>query len=343
MRRFLLATALSLSLVLPAQSAETEEVVAFALSPDDASAAIIVHAPAVELVIRGEKERRLALPRYAEAESISRRLTPTLSWSADSRVLALEYLVDDQTTAVEVVDVSSMSVVWGRAVAGAKWAKEGHDLYVVPSYPVGDWQSKPGLLKVDASTRKEQVMAGDHYFTGEFDVGRDVVLGREVRLVDGKPVFSLARVDIVALSAVAAPAPCPRQIAADLLDAIQQPDPSAVQRIANDPDVFDTAAMQYLLATDPEYRLPGDGNLRSAHAVLAGKKVLTKVVSEETSAGGWEIEVLYLPVGKYADLRALAEDKDARAFDDFVACLIHVDAEGRTHMTHVCYAETDVL
>lgn len=138
--------------------------------------------------------------------------------------------------------------------------------------------------------------------------------------------------------------PCAERMAADLLKAIMSRDEQALKGIANNPDVFDSQAIEYLIG-DSTTRFYGRTDLRSAYSVLKGKKVLKKVTVVDVRDGSKTVEVVYLPTSTAPDFVGLAKlgvANRALPFRDYVMCSIVV-RDGSASMPHACYAETDAL
>ena len=138
--------------------------------------------------------------------------------------------------------------------------------------------------------------------------------------------------------------PCAEKLADDLLAAIMSRDAQALKGIANNPDVFDDLAIEYLLG-DVNTRFHGRSDLRSAYSVLKGRQVLTKVTVTESQDGSRVVEVVYLPTSTAPDfvrLAKMATTSRVIPFRDYVMCSI-VIRDGSMSMPHACYAETDAL
>lgn len=137
---------------------------------------------------------------------------------------------------------------------------------------------------------------------------------------------------------------CYEQLAEDLLRAIQGNDSFAISKFANNSRVFDSQTIEYLVgeSVSPFHGRP---DLKAAHAVLKGKKVISKIVITETVSGVRNMEVVYLPVDMAPDFESFARmvaEKKALPFRDYIVCSIVID-KSEAYMPHACYAETDVL
>jgi hypothetical protein len=157
-------------------------------------------------------------------------------------------------------------------------------------------------------------------------------------------VQDTAPVRAPAASASAATAvPHGQELAARLLRAILSSDEAAIRDLANGREV-DTTEMSWLIG-DPELRFGADGDRRSAREVLAGGRVLTRIVVTEQADGSTIVEAVFLPDRTARDFGQLSERisaDEARNFRDYVMCEF-VHADGRTFMRNICFADTDVF
>lgn len=138
--------------------------------------------------------------------------------------------------------------------------------------------------------------------------------------------------------------PCVEELANDLLAAIMSRDEQALKEIANNPDVFDGLAIEYLVG-DAGARFHGRSDLKSAYSVLKGREVLIKVTVAGSQDGSKVVEMVYLPTSTAPDfvgLATMAKENLAIPFRDYVMCSI-VIRDGSVSMPHACYAETDAL
>jgi hypothetical protein len=166
---------------------------AFALSPDQGSTAVFDSKEASLTVYSESDERSLPMP---ELDWPAGSAQPALSWSEDSRYIAVEGSLEEDATALEIVDAKTMSVVWKGNSAGAAWLRQGHRMLVVPAYEISGPQQDPGLLLVDPMAGSQRRIANGTFFMGHLEAGRTVVVADTVRTVDGVADYSLARIDL---------------------------------------------------------------------------------------------------------------------------------------------------
>lgn len=138
--------------------------------------------------------------------------------------------------------------------------------------------------------------------------------------------------------------PCAEKLAADLLKALLSRDEQALKRIANNPDVFDGQAIEYLIGKSAT-PFHGRADLKSAYSVLKGELVLKKLTVADSRDGSKTVEVVYLPTSTandFVELAKMVTASRALTFRDYVMCSIVV-RNGSAFMPHACYAETDAL
>src|SRR5690242_236595 len=76
------------------------EVIALAIAPNEKLTAIITDEPRMLWLIKGAARTSVALP--VEVAQ------PRVSWSGDSKYIAIEYQISDDESAVEIVDVTQI-------------------------------------------------------------------------------------------------------------------------------------------------------------------------------------------------------------------------------------------
>jgi hypothetical protein len=193
MRMILVMTLAMLHAFGSSAARAADDVKSFALAPDEKTVAVITGRPYVLELRSPESTRTLPLP---DLDAIGFDPRTRLAWSADGRFLSLQAVVTSEANGAMIIDVERLKIVWQKPVTSVAWLEVGHVLLVVPDYEMTDTPTTPGLIRIDAATGREDRVAEGHIFTGEIDVGRSTVVGRDVRMVDGQEVDSIVRVDL---------------------------------------------------------------------------------------------------------------------------------------------------
>jgi hypothetical protein len=333
------ALILAFALVPPASG---REILEFSLSPDDTMTVVVTKLPFEVRIVTDSGSRIVPMPNLGLEHPGPE---PEISWSPDSRFFAIHYMMTTESDAVEVVDASIGKVVWGGAAPDAEWLDRGHVLLLVPHFDVGEFQSRSGLIRLDAATLEERIVAPGYYFTGYIKAGGSHVVGY-VDQPDGNP--SLMKVDLESSSGAELTVnhdtgAQSNSVPARLLDAILSRDGGKISAIANNPNAFNANALQFLIGP-PEFTFHGPETLHSASTILRGREIVTDVSMQQAADGSRVLDILYFPKEIAPTREALrARGADAVAFRDFVACRVEVALDGATRMPHACYAETDGL
>lgn len=166
------------------------EVIALAIAPNEKLTAIITDEPRMLWLIKGAARTSVALP--VEVAQ------PRVSWSGDSKYIAIEYQISDDESAVEIVDVTQIppSLIDAGRGHSARWSRAGHDLFIVPDFGAAELPKTPGLIVFDASAGKSETVATEYYFIGRYDVGESELIAQGIQYTDGRPVYSLITYDL---------------------------------------------------------------------------------------------------------------------------------------------------
>jgi len=186
------ATLLSAGIMRTAEAAAplSEDVNAIAVAPDRSATAIVTGTPPAVCIVRGSSCKRVSLKREATQVQIS--------WSSDSRYLAIEYEISDDASFVDILDVlrTPLTIVPVTAGHSAKWRPGRQQLVIAPNYGAADLPQVEGLIVFDPVHQKVTTVGKGFYFTGTFDFERSGVLAQSMRYVKGRVVSSLVRVPL---------------------------------------------------------------------------------------------------------------------------------------------------
>jgi hypothetical protein len=166
------------------------EIIALAMAPTEKITALMTDSPRAIWFISSRPISRVELPQDVTA--------PQLLWSADARYLSLEYQINDDVSAVKVIDIAQNPpalIDVGRGHA-ARWSVVGHRLFVVPDFGVDELPKVPGLIVFDPTLRRTEVIARDYHFIGRYDVGPSRITAQVIQFVQGKPVFAVIGYDL---------------------------------------------------------------------------------------------------------------------------------------------------
>jgi hypothetical protein len=167
------------------------EVIALAVAPNEKLTAVITDEPRMLWFIGTTARTKVAMALPAEMTQ------PRVSWSADSKYVAIQYQISDDESGVDVVDVTQPSPALIDAGRGhsARWSRTSHSLYIVPDFGAAELPKTPGLIVFDPSARTSETVATDYYFIGRYDVGESKLVAQGIRYVDGRPTYSLIAYD----------------------------------------------------------------------------------------------------------------------------------------------------
>jgi hypothetical protein len=166
------------------------EVVALAMAPNEKVTAVITDEPRMLWLIGSAVRTSVTLP-----PEVSQ---PRLSWSADSKYVAVEYEINDDSSGVDVADASQTPPVLIDAGRGhsARWSRTGHQLFIVPDFGVEELPKTPGLIVFDPKVRKSEIVAKNYFFIGRYDVGQAKLIAQVIQYVDARPAYSLIAYDL---------------------------------------------------------------------------------------------------------------------------------------------------
>ena len=183
---------LSLVLGSPCSAAQETKILAFALSQNERVVAVITEAPYVLTIRDPNRHRELLLEKLEPIKDV--RPNPQIYWSANSKYLAITYNESEESSAVQVVDVSNLSPMLTLPATSVAWS--GNLLLIVPSYPIDETQQTAGLIRFHPRTKRQELVARDLFFTGQLMAGKSTVVARVVQHAGSGYLFSLLRVDL---------------------------------------------------------------------------------------------------------------------------------------------------
>jgi hypothetical protein len=174
-------------------SAWASEVSTFSLAQNDKALAYVTEGPYVLWVDVGGRISKIELPELDSVEDV--KPSPSISWSGNSKYIAIQYNASEDASYVEVIDAISMSRIWKSPSTSAVWRHGGTELLIVPTYPIDGTQINRGLISFNAERRSVNTIAKEYLFTGNIEAGPSAIVARTVRMKNEFPVYSVIYLD----------------------------------------------------------------------------------------------------------------------------------------------------